>query len=267
MRRPSLATHRIPADRQQRIQRLAEDRGVIGVAELSSLLEVSEITVRRDLVILERRGILERARGGAVCTHRNRVVETLFPQKHLENRKEKEAIAVSTAELIEEGDTLLVNGGSTTLEVIRRLGTKKVHVITNNIAVALEAQNLGVELTLLGGEYRFQSNSVVGALAALTLQRVYSSKTLVGVDGVSVRDGLTSCVAQEAEVTRMMVERTRGQVIVVADHRKIAVVSNFISVPIDLVNVLVTDSGAQEPYRRELEQAGVRVIAASVKTG
>ncbi len=257
-----MAAHRIPAERQQRIHRLAEERGIIGVAELSSLLEVSEITIRRDLAVLEHRGILERARGGAIYTHRNRV-ETVFSQKGLDSRSEKEAIGRAAADLVEDGDTLLINGGSTTLEVIRRLGSKKVRVITNNVAAVLEAPALDGELVFLGGEYRVQSNSVVGGFAAMTLQQVYGSKAIIGIDGVSVRDGLTSFVAQEAEVTRHMIERTRGTVIVVVDHSKLAVVSNFVASPIEAVDILVTDEGSPLEYRSELEQAGVRIITAA----
>lgn len=259
-----MAVHRIPAERQHTIHRLAEERGIIGVGELSELLEVSEITIRRDLAVLERRGVLERARGGAIYTHRNRV-ETLFAQKGLDSRGEKEAIGRTAADLIEDGDTVLINGGSTTLEVIRRLRAKKVRVITNNVAAAFEGQDLGVELIFLGGEYRSQSNSVVGGFAAMTLQQVYGSKTVVGIDGVSVRDGLTSFVAQEAEVTRHMIERTRGMVIVVADHAKLAVVSNFVAASIDAVDILVTDEESPLEYRGELEQAGVRIITASTQ--
>jgi DeoR family fructose operon transcriptional repressor len=260
-----MAAHRIPAERQHRIHRLAEEHGIIGVAELSSLLEVSEITIRRDLAVLERRGVLERARGGAICTHRKRV-ETLFSQKGLDCRAEKEAIGRAAAELIEDGDTIFVNGGSTTLEVIRSLGARKVRVITNNVAAVLEGHKLGVELILIGGEYRAQSNSVVGGFATGMLRQVYASKAIIGIDGISVRDGLTHPVAQEAEITGRMIERTRGPVVVVADHRKLAVVSNFVAAPIEAVEVLVTDQASREDYRGELEQAGIRIVVASTES-
>jgi DeoR/GlpR family transcriptional regulator of sugar metabolism len=256
-----MAEHKIPAERQQRIQRLSEERSIITVAELSSLLEVSEITIRRDLAILERRGVLERTRGGAICTHRKRV-ETLFSEKGLEARAEKVAIGQAAAALIEEGDTVLINGGSTTLEVIRKLTGKKVQIITNNVAAALERQTMGGDLLLIGGEYRSQSNSVVGGFASAMLQQVYGSKAVIGIDGVSVSHGLTISIAQEAEVSRLMIERTRGQVIIVADHRKLAVVSNFLSTPIDAVDILVTDAGAQQEYLEEIEQAGVKILIA-----
>ncbi len=260
-----MAAHRIPAERQHRIHRLAEEHGIIGVAELSSLLAVSEITIRRDLAALERRGILERSRGGAICTHHKRV-ETLFSQKGLDCRAEKEAIGRAAAQLIDDGDTIFVNGGSTTLEVIRNLGARKVRVITNNVAAALEGPKVGVELILIGGEYRSQSNSVVGGFATAMLRQIWAGKAIIGIDGISVREGLTHPVEQEAEITRQMIERTRGPVIVVADHRKLAVVSNFAAGPIDAVDMLVTDQACPADYRAELEQAGVRIIIASTES-
>jgi DeoR/GlpR family transcriptional regulator of sugar metabolism len=257
-----VSTHRIPAERQHRIQRFAEESGIVSVADLGALLGVSEITVRRDLAVLERRGILERTRGGAICTHQKRV-ETLFSEKGLNRRAEKQAIGRAAAALIEDGDTVLINGGSTTLEVIRHLGSKRVRLITNNAAAVLEAQKPGLELVLLGGEFRSQSNSVVGEFARTMLQQVYGSKAVIGLDGVSVKHGLTVSIAAEAEVSRHMIERTRGVVIVVADHTKLAAVSNFVSAPADAMDILVTDDGSQQEYREELEQAGIKVVVAT----
>ena len=256
-----MAERKIPAQRQQDIYHLAESRGTVSVGELSTFLGVSEITIRRDLSALERRGMVERTHGGAICTHRVRF-ETLYAQKGLELRREKQAIGHAAAELIEEGDTVLVNSGSTTLEVIRHLSRKHVRVITNNVAAVLEAQALGIELILIGGEYRPQSNSVVGGLASDALNRIYGSKAVIGIDGFSVKHGLTTPVYHEAEINRLMIERTRGPVIVVADHRKLAVVSNFVTANVEDVDILVTDEGFQEEYRSDLESSGIRIVIA-----
>ena len=256
-----MANRKIPAQRQEQIYRVLESRGTVGVGELAAILRVSDITVRRDLSALERRGVIERTHGGAICTHRMRL-ETLFAQKGLECLREKQAIGRAAAALIEEGDTVLVNSGSTTLEVIRHLGGKKVRVITNNVAAALQAQSSNIELILLGGEYRPQSNSVVGGLASDALGRIYGSKALIGIDGFSVKHGLTTPVYHEAEVNRLMIERTRGTIIVVADHRKLAVVSNFVTANVGDVDILVTDDGFQEEYRSDLESAGIKIVIA-----
>lgn len=251
----------IPADRQKRIQRLLQERGVVKVTDLSSLLGVSEITIRRDLDVLERNGDLERTHGGAVYNQRMRI-EPRYAQKDAIHREEKEAIGRAAAKLVEVGDTLLINSGSTTKQVIRSLKMSNVRIITSNLGAVIEAQESEMELILIGGLLRSQSNSLVGSLATLSLQQVYGSKAFIGVDGLSVKYGLTTPILEEAEIAREMIRRTPGPVIVVADHSKLSVVSNFMSAPIDQVDILVTDQGLSNELREELEKIGIKVIIA-----
>lgn len=253
----------IPADRRKRIQEIIQQKGVVKVAELSRLFGVSELTIRRDLDILERKDILERTHGGAVYNQRMRI-EPLYEQKSRIHRKEKEAIGIATAQLIEDGDTLLINSGSTTREVIKYLKTRKVRIITSNMSALFEASDSSIELIFIGGYYRRQSNSLVGNLAFLSLQQVYGSKAIIGVDGISIKYGLTTPIMEEADIARQMIERTPGPVIVVADHSKIGVVSNFITAPLDKVDILVTDDRIDEGYKNDLEREGIKVIVARV---
>ncbi len=252
----------IPAERHERIHAVLRERGVVKVAELSELLGVSEITIRRDLEVLERKGILERTHGGAVYTHRMSI-EPLYTEKDRIHRREKQQIGRAAAQLVEAGDTLLVNSGSTTLQVIRHLvGRRDIRIITSNVSALLVAQQEEMDLLLIGGLFRPQSNSLVGPLATLALQQVCGSKAIIGVDGISYKYGLTTPVLQEAEIARMMIERTQGPVIVVADHSKVGMVSNFVTAPLEKVDILVTDEKLDEGYRRGLEERGVQVIIA-----
>ncbi len=251
----------IPAARQKMIYEMVRTKGIVKVTELSESLNVSEITIRRDLDILERQGLLERTHGGAIFSQRMKT-EPLYIQKNRIDREAKEAIGRTTAELIEDGDTLLINSGSTTLQVIRHLHGNNIRVITSNLGAVMEPNPNIKELILVGGVYRYQSNSLVGGFASLTLGQVYGTKAIIGVDGISVKYGLTTPVYQEAEVARMMIERTRGTVIVVADHRKLGVTSNFLTATIDSVDILVTDDQFNEEYRKELEEAGIRIVIA-----
>ena len=253
----------IPADRQKRIQRLLQERGVVKVTDLSSMLGVSEITIRRDLDVLERNGDLERTHGGAVYNQRMRI-EPRYAQKDAIHREEKEAIGRAAAKLVEAGDTLLINSGSTTKQVIRSLKMSKARIITSNLGAVIEAQESEMELILIGGLLRSQSNSLVGSLATLSLQQVYGSKAFIGVDGLSVKYGLTTPILEEAEIAREMIRRTPGPVIVVADHSKLSVVSNFMTAPIDQVDMLVTDQGLSNELREELEKIGIKVIIADL---
>jgi len=251
----------IPADRQKRIQRLLQEKGVVKVTDLSALLGVSEITIRRDLDTLERNGELERTHGGAVYNQRMRI-EPRYAQKDSIHREEKEAIGRAAAKLVEAGDTLLINSGSTTKQVIRSLKISQARIITSNLGAVIEAQESEMELILIGGLLRSQSNSLVGSLATLSLQQVYGNKAFIGVDGLSVKYGLTTPILEEAEIAREMIRRTPGPVIVVADHSKLSVVSNFMTAPIDQVDMLVTDQGLNNELREELEKIGIKVIIA-----
>lgn len=257
-----MSSNLLPAQRRERIRELIRTQGAVKVAALSDLLRVSEITIRRDLEELEQEGILERTHGGAIYSHRMRV-EPLYTEKDRIHREEKRLIGQAAAQLVEEGDTLLINSGSTTLQVIRHLvGKKNIRVITSNVGAVLAVQDSDFDLMLIGGSFRPQSNSLVGHLAALSLQQVYGNKALIGVDGISAKYGLTTPILQEAEIARLMIERARGQVIVVADHSKLGVVANFVTAPVDEVDILVTDEGFDEEYRAALEERGIEIIIA-----
>jgi len=253
----------IPAERRELIYKLLSDRGLVTIAELKALLKVSEITIRRDLDTLEGRGILERTHGGAISTRRMKT-EPVYAQKDQSEREGKVAIGRAAAMLVQEGDTVLINSGSTTLQVIRHIQIPRVRIVTSNVGAVLEAGRSEVEIILVGGVYRPQSNSLVGGFAALTLQQIYGSRAFIGVDGISFKYGLTTPTHQEAEIAAGMIQRTRGQVIVVADHTKIGVVSNFVTAQIDEVDVLVTDENLDPEYRSEFESAGVRIVVASL---
>jgi len=253
----------LPAERRNRIRELTRAQGSVRVSALSELLGVSEITIRRDLEQLEQDSMLERTHGGAIYSHRLRL-EPLYTEKDRIRREEKHQIGTVAAALVEDGDTLLINSGSTTAQIFRHLaGRRNLRVITSNIGAVRETQGLDLELILIGGTYREQSNSLVGPLALLSLQQVYGSKCFIGVDGISRKYGLTTPILQEAEVARTMIERTHGQVIVVADHSKLGVVADFMTAPIEKVGILVVDSGFDEGYREELEELGIEILVAS----
>jgi DeoR/GlpR family transcriptional regulator of sugar metabolism len=251
----------LPAERHRRIQELLAERQVARVSTMSDLLGVSEVTVRRDLEELERLGLLERIHGGAVHTRRMRF-EPRYLDAMTTYSEEKRAIGRAAASMVEPGDTLFLNGGTSTLEVFRNLDAPDIKVVTNHVGMALEAADRELELLLLGGHYRAPSNSLVGPFAVDALRRVHATKAFLGVEGISRRSGVTTPTAVEAEVARLMIERTRGEVIVVADHSKLGTVADFLICDLDRVHRLVTDAGVGEDYRGELTEAGVDVLVA-----
>jgi DeoR family fructose operon transcriptional repressor len=253
----------LPAERHRRIQELLRERQVVRVSTLSDLMGVSEVTIRRDLEGLERRGLLERTHGGAVLTQRMSS-EPAYVDAIASNPQEKRLIGRTAAALVEPGDAIYLNGGTTTLQVFRHLEVSGVKVITNHIGIALEAADRDVELLLLGGHYRSPSNSVVGPFATDALRRTYANTAFIGVEGISLRSGLTTPTAAEAEIARVMIEQTRGTVSVVADHSKIGTVADFAIATLDQVDRLIVDPAIDEDYREQLREAGVEVVLAGV---
>jgi DeoR/GlpR family transcriptional regulator of sugar metabolism len=180
---------------------------------------------------------------------------------------EKRAIGEIAAALVEPGDTIFLNGGTTTLQVFRHVDTPNVRIVTNHVGMALEAADRGVELILTGGEYRAPSNSCVGGFACDAVRHVFASKAFIGVEGVSRRSGYTTPVAAEAEIARVMIEQTKGDVSIVADHTKVGTVADFAIAPVGSAARLITDAGVDDDYRDDLRTSGLEVVVADERVG
>lgn len=253
----------IPADRHRQILSLLNRDKVVQVQQLSELFEVSVLTIRRDLDFLASEGLLERTHGGATL-RRSLPIEPLYDQKVGEFPHQKRAIASLCATLIEEGDTLFINSGSTTFEVIKALQNFPVTIVTNNIDAALVAnENSAFRLIFVGGVYRRTSHSISGGLSNLVIDKVFANKAIIGVDGFSLTSGLTTPIMEEAETTRRMIERTVGEVIVVTTGNKIGVLSNFSTVATSEIDTLITDTaGGELLTTEELTEMGIRLMIA-----
>ncbi len=256
-----MATDFIPVERQQKILDVVDDRGVVRVTELSNLFGVSEITIRRDLIALESEGLLTRSHGGAISP-RHFQREPHYAQKGERNLREKQTIGRAAAAMVEPGETILVNSGSSTLAFLRRLPNAELRVVTSNPDAPKVLYDKPIECIVVGGVYRARSNSFVGGLAVLTLEQVYGAKAFIGVDGLALDAGITTPHHQEAEIARLMIRRTRGKVVVLADSSKIGGISPFVTAPLSDVDVLVTDAGITDEYRSALEEQGVHVVIA-----
>ncbi len=258
-----MSNNLIPAKRHKKILEILSSEGSVRVDDLTQLFLVSDMTIRRDLDILEKKGRLERTHGGAIKIHYV-MGESLYSEKNQANRSSKEAIGRKTAQLIEDGETVFINGGSTTRQVILHLAYRKeVHVVTNNIAAALSLpEDSDLDLILVGGQFRRQSGCTVGDFALRVLDEIMPTRAVIGADGISLKSGITSPNPQEAALTRWMIERTRGQIILVADYKKIARVTSFFTSPLDLVDILVTDQIPDTNVCPDFEEAGIKIIPA-----
>jgi DeoR family fructose operon transcriptional repressor len=231
----------IPAQRRERIQDFLAIHQIARTIDLCEMLDTSEATVRRDLEWLEGKGILERTHGGAILNQRM-ILEQEYQQRAQHHPEEKRRIGEFAAALIEEGDIVFVNSGTTSTQVLQHIRRdSRITVFTNNVSAVMDLGDPGFHYYMTGGEFQSRSNSLAGRFALDNLGLIYANKTILGVDGISLKHGCTVPTNAEAEVVRRMIERTKGQVIVVADHSKWGVVSNFQIANIDEIDKLVSD--------------------------
>jgi DeoR/GlpR family transcriptional regulator of sugar metabolism len=259
----------LPAERRRKIREYLLTHDVVRTAELAKLLRTSLTTIRRDLEWLEKRGILMRSHGGAIPAQRMLEVPT-FSNRTQTHVEEKHNIGRAAAALVEEGDTIFLNIGTTASQVARHLLNRvdlwNVTVITNNVFVTLELQNNNFEVVLLGGTVKPRSMATSGKMAIDGLHNTYASKAFIGVSSIHPKHGITQPYREEAEIDRLMIEYTRGPVILVADGSKWGVVSNYRIATLDQIDMLITDSNLPPGPQQELENHSVDTIIAGEDT-
>jgi len=253
-------TNQIASNRHRQILGFLRKKENVRVDELSESLGVSSVTIRRDLDTLDRQGLLLRTHGGAkrLDVFIDSQPERSFFEKGIVNTVEKTRIARFAASLINENEILFLNSGTTTLLLLEAI-TKPVRIITNNAAAIVCAKDPAVELFILGGEYREQSRSFVGDFALNSLKGIHSNTTILGTNGLSLDVGLTTSVMPECSVNQAMIGNTRGKVIVLADYSKIQHVSNFVSAPLDDIDVIVTDDKTPNTIIEALKARDIEV--------
>jgi DeoR family transcriptional regulator of aga operon len=250
----------LKGERHKRIRRLIEDNGRATVAELSVLFGVSEATIRRDLEEMDERGWVRREHGGALRADRA-TAEPPILQRVAEQESEKRRIGYAAAQLVQNGETIFIGSGSTTLEVARNLGSmENLTVITNALNIANELVNCsGITLIVTGGLLRPSELSLVGHITEQALRELRADRVFIGMRAVSIQDGLTSDYLPEIMTDRAIIE-TAHEVILVADHTKFGRVSTSHVAPVTAVDVIITDDEVPATMLREFEGLGIRTI-------
>jgi len=239
------------------VKLLAADPGT-SVTRLAELLGVSVVTIRSDLSDLEQKGILVRTRGGAAPAYHPSVLER--QSLHVEA---KSRIAQAAAALVNDGDTIMIEAGTTTALVARHLlGKRFVNIVTNSTLILPFARtNPGIHLTVVGGEFRPASESMVGPVALAELERFHVRLAFVGTDGFSLEGGLTTHLVEGGEIVRRMAERSET-VVLVADSSKYGKVGFVRVLPVQGVHRLITDTGLEARAEQELAGVGIAVTKA-----
>lgn len=253
-----------PEERQQAIAATVMSQGRASVADLAQAYDVTTETVRRDLAVLDRAGLLRRVHGGAVPVRALHLVEPSVDERESTRAGHKHAIASAAAEFIpQSGATVLFDAGTTTARVAALLPPdRELLIVTNSVPIAARLAGLtSVSLQLLGGQVRGLTQATVGERAVGMLESLRVDIAFIGTNGISVRHGLSTPDPGEAAVKRAMVA-CANFVVVVADSSKIGR-EEFVSfAPIDRVDVLVTDSEITPEDRAELTKHGVDVVVA-----
>lgn len=247
--------------RQQILQQLIE-RGSVQVAELVGQYGVSAVTIRTDLGHFEAQGLATRTHGGATLV-RTPPREQDIHEKDTLNLPLKESIGIRAAQLVQPGDNIIIDSGSTTMTLARHLrGHRDVAVMTNGLNIAWELANApGVKVLLTGGQLRKQSLSLQGSQAEASLTS-YSFDTLfLGVDGLDLQFGLTTHDEGEARLNHRMVERAR-RIVVLTDASKFGRVSLHRIAYLDQIHAVITDAGIDEATREGLQRRGIDVVVA-----
>lgn len=250
-------------ERRSEIIEKVRTQRMVKVSELTKEYNVSIETIRRDLEYLENAGHLKRVYGGAVLPGRYGQ-EPEFTQREIVNYDEKKAIGAKTAAMIDDGDTLMIDVGTTVLEVVKCLNDKRdLTVITNSTLISNKMITYNnCRVILLGGDIRPGELSVSGFLAELNLEHFYANKMIMGVGGISLANGITDYHSGEANTRRKMLERSE-QVIAVADCSKFGVTALNHICPAGRVHNIVTDWTTPEETLKEYRDSGIHIMVAS----
>ncbi len=250
-------------DRHAQLMVLLKERGYCSVVEMSQLLNVSAMTIRRDLHRLQEKHIVEVTYGGARLISSKRIEADFVIRTH-ENLAEKQAIGKFAAEhFIEEGDVIGIDSGSTTLEVARNLPNFPLTVVTHSMAAArIVAHNKLHSLIMLGGVLQHGANCFCGPQAITALQMLYLNKLFLSTSGLLLPYSLSCDNLPDAEVKRALISSSR-QIILCMDSSKVgrAYLARFAS--LDVLNTLITDNGLSDENRESIEQQRIQVITVS----
>jgi DeoR family transcriptional regulator of aga operon/DeoR family fructose operon transcriptional repressor len=247
-----------PERRDAILQVLAED-GSVSVARLAGRLNVSEVTVRKDLAWLEERHQLVRTHGGAMAAGR-RSSELAFEVRQGLNRAEKEAIGAAAAAMVHDGESICLDASTTALEVARNLrGRTELTIVTNGLRIAAELAGLpGITVLMPGGRVRWEAFSLVGTWGEALFHRVNIQRAFLGAVGFTLEESLTDVTDEEAQAKRAMVGAAR-EVIALIDHTKWGRVAFATFCGLDSISRVITDTRAPRDMVDPVRERGIRV--------
>lgn len=250
-------------ERRQQLSEFLARRGFADLSVLVSELGVSESTIRRDLSQLEDEGIVRRTHGGAVFVS-DRFSALNYSARESSQVDQKQAIGKAAAELVQDGETILIDGGTTTFQVARQLISRSLQVVTNSLPIAnLLGSAASVELIFVGGYIYPRTGVALGPITRQTLAGLHFSKVFMGAAGIS-EDGLYNANVLLVEAQEQMMQ-SADEVVVVADHTKFGRRSLARLCGWDRIDRVVSDMGLEERWRDVVHGGGADMILAPME--
>jgi DeoR family transcriptional regulator of aga operon len=246
-------------ERRRAILEILNRDGRVLVTELSRHFRTSQVTIRKDLEVLHKQRHLQRTHGGALLARDGVLEDPTLREKEQLHRKEKLHIAAAAARMVEEGQVVILDSGTTTTAIARALRSfRNLTIITNAVNIAAELAGTVLEVILTGGTLRKNSFSLVGPMAEETLRRLNADILFLGVDGFDVLHGLSTPNLLEAKVNRVMIEIAK-RTVAVCDSSKFGRRSLSLIAPTSAMHEVITDRGIPKSNLTALEKAGIEV--------
>ena len=249
-------------ERHRAIVEQVSAAGRASVVELAEALDVTPETIRRDLSILERQGLIRRVHGGAIPVHRPAFEPTVDLRAEV-LPDEKRRIALAALDEVPQAGAIIIDAGTSTGQLLSLIGDdRELTVVTNSVQHALVlAGRPNINLLLVGGRVRGRTLACVDSWATNALKGLWPDVAIIGTDGVSVERGLTTPDRTEAEIKSAMLGAARRKV-VLADHTKFGTDQFASFAPLDEIDVIISDSGLDDDVVEEIEAAGPLVVRA-----
>ncbi|WP_211748268.1 DeoR/GlpR family DNA-binding transcription regulator [Paenibacillus sp. Marseille-Q4541] len=247
-------------ERRETILTELDKTGKVQVISLAQMYKVSTETIRRDLDRLEKEGKLRKVYGGAVRV-RSETVEPSFLTRSGMNLKEKQTIGKIAASLIKDGETVMLDNGTTTLEIMRNLkGRSQVTVLTSSVPILNCAmEGFQGKIIFAGGEIHRDYQAATGMITHQLFQQFKVNKAFISAGGISITDGITDFHLEEALLSRKMMERAEESILV-ADHSKFGVTTFAEIAPLTHISMIITDQNCSRDWKEQIASLDIEMI-------
>lgn len=257
-----MATDILIQKRRDDICELLKEKNILLISELSSILNISKATIRRDLDILAKEKRIIRTYGGAIIQS-TKDYEPPYMIRSLKMIEEKRAIGKLAASLISESSLIFIDVGTTLLELAKNLPTdKNISVVTNWLPIAEKlGEKMFSNLFLFGGKVNCREMSIIGNYPLQLLDNFNIKICFIGVGGVSIEHGLTDYTFEEIEMKKRVIQRAK-KIIVLADHKKFGRLAPIKICDLSDIDIIITSEGLEEQYKKNIERLGIKLLIA-----